>query len=111
NFSRTLDRGYELLARLIADAKEAGTSWVDAEEAFRLHDTYGFPYEMTKELLAEEGLSVDDQGFEALMEQQRSRARSRSGQAPVDDHERVLSFVSAAPPSRFVGYERLAAET
>ncbi len=112
SFGRTLDRGYELLSRLIADAKEAGTSWVDAEDAFRLHDTYGFPYEMTKELLAEEGLSVDDQGFEALMEQQRSRARSRSGQAgPEDDHERVLSFVAAAPPSRFVGYERLAAET
>jgi alanyl-tRNA synthetase len=112
SFSRTLDRGYELLQRLIAEAKQAGTSWVDAEDVFRLHDTYGFPYEMTKELLADEGLAVDDQGFEALMEQQRSRARSRSGVAgPADDHERVLSFASAAPPSRFVGYERLAAET
>jgi alanyl-tRNA synthetase len=112
SFGRTLDRGYELLRRLIEEAKEEGTSWVDAEEAFRLHDTYGFPYEMTKELLAEEGLSVDDQGFEALMEEQRSRARSRSGGAvPADDHERVLAFASAAPPSRFVGYERLATET
>jgi len=112
SFGRTLDRGYELLRRLIEEAKESGTSWVDAEEAFRLHDTYGFPYEMTKELLAEEGLSVDDQGFEALMEQQRSRARSRAGgSVPADDHERVLAFASAAPPSRFVGYERLATET
>ncbi len=50
---------------------------MSADDAFQLHDTYGFPYEMTRELLAEEGLSVDDQGFEALMEQQRERARTR----------------------------------
>ena len=76
NFGRTLDRGSELLGRLIEQAREEGTSWISAEDAFQLHDTYGFPYEMTRELLAEEGLSVDDQGFEALMEEQRERARS-----------------------------------
>ena len=59
-FGRTLDRGTELLARLVAEAKEQGTSWVDAADAFKLHDTYGFPYDLTKELLAEQGLSVDD---------------------------------------------------
>ena len=52
------------------------TSWIDAEDAFRLHDTYGFPYDLTKELLAEQGLAVDDEGFEALMEAQRERARA-----------------------------------
>ena len=49
--------------RLVAEAKDQGTSWVDAEDAFMLHDTYGFPYDLTKELLAEEGLSVDDSGL------------------------------------------------
>ena len=81
SFGRTLDRGSELLARLIDRAKQEGTSWVSADDAFQLHDTYGFPYEMTRELLAEEGLSVDDQGFEALMEEQRERARRGSGAA------------------------------
>jgi alanyl-tRNA synthetase len=111
NFGRTLDRGTELLATLIEDAKRANTSWIDAEDAFRLHDTYGFPYDLTKELLAEEGLSVDDEGFEALMEEQRTRARVGSDRAPEDRHEAVISFVSEAPPTEFVGYERLRAET
>jgi alanyl-tRNA synthetase len=111
SFGRTLDRGTELLNQLIAEAKEANTSWIDAEDAFRLHDTYGFPYDLTRELLAEEGLSVDDEGFEALMEQQRSRARVGSDRGAEDSHEAVISFVNEAPPSDFVGYETLRAET
>jgi len=111
SFSRTLERGTELLGRLVADAEQSGTSWVDAEEAFRLHDTYGFPYDLTKELLAEEGLSVDDAGFEALMEEQRARARMGAATAVPDRHELVLSFISRAPQSRFVGYETLRTET
>ena len=55
SFGRTLERGTELLERLIAEAEEAGTSWIDAADAFKLHDTYGFPYDLTKELLAERG--------------------------------------------------------
>jgi alanyl-tRNA synthetase len=111
SFGRTLDRGTELLERLIAEAKESETSWVDAEEAFKLHDTYGFPYDLTKELLAEEGLSVDDEGFEVLMERQRARARMGSEPEVADHHEAVIAFTSAAPPSDFVGYEALRAET
>jgi alanyl-tRNA synthetase len=110
SFGRTLDRGSELLAKLVADAKEQRTSWIDAEDAFRLHDTFGFPYDLTKELLAEQGLAVDDEGFEALMDAQRERARSGAAEAP-DRHEAVISFVSASPPSDFVGYRELAAQT
>jgi alanyl-tRNA synthetase len=110
-FGRALDRGSELLARLIADAKEQETSWVDAEDAFKLHDTYGFPYDLTKELLAEQGLSVDDSGFEALMEKQRIRARTGAEPDVPDRHEAVLSFASEGPRSRFVGYETLHADT
>jgi alanyl-tRNA synthetase len=111
NFGRTLDRGSELLAQLVAQAREAGTSWIDAADAFRLHDTYGFPYDLTKELLAEDGLAVDDQGFEALMERQRAQARGAAAPEAADRHEAVLEFVRAAPPSQFVGYETLRAET
>ncbi|MGH2954075.1 MAG: alanine--tRNA ligase [Solirubrobacterales bacterium] len=111
SFGRTLDRGTELLARLVDEAKEQGTSWVDAAEAFKLHDTYGFPYDLTRELLAEEGLAVDDEGFEALMERQRERARTGTESAVADRHHAVIAFVSETPPSDFVGYERLRAQT
>ena len=98
-FGRTLDRGTALLAQLVAEAEEQGTSWIDAADAFKLHDTYGFPYDLTKELLAEQGLSVDDAGFEALMEKQRVRARTGAEPAVRDRHQAVISFASAAPPS------------
>ena len=84
-------------AQLVAEAKEQGTSWIDAADAFKLHDTYGFPYDLTKELLAEQGLSVDDAGFEALMEEQRMRARTGAEPEVRDRHQAVISFASAAP--------------
>jgi alanyl-tRNA synthetase len=113
SFGRTLERGTELLERLIAEAGEAGTSWIDAADAFKLHDTYGFPYDLTKELLAEQGLSVDDGGFEELMEEQRQRARvgAATAHGSEDRHEKVIAFASEAPPTRFVGYETLRATT
>ncbi len=113
SFGRTLERGSELLERLVAEAKASETSWIDAAEAFKLHDTYGFPYDLTKELLAERGLAVDDQGFEELMEEQRARARMAGATAhgSEDSHERVMAFAAAAPPTRFVGYETLRATT
>ena len=110
-FGRTLDRGTQLLEQLVAQAKEQETSWIDAAEAFKLHDTYGFPYDLTKELLAQEGLSVDDAGFEALMEKQRIRARTGAEPSVKDRHQAVMSFAQAAPPSTFVGYETLGTET
>jgi len=113
SFGRTLERGTELLERLVAEARESSTSWIDAAEAFKLHDTCGFPYDLTKELLAEQGLSVDDGGFEELMEEQRQRARMGSATAHGSEghHERVLAFAAEAPPTRFVGYETLRAST
>jgi alanyl-tRNA synthetase len=113
SFGRTLDRGTQLLEQLIAEAQESGTSWIDAAEAFKLHDTYGFPYDLTKELLAERGLAVDDGGFEELMEEQRQRARvgAATAHGSEDRHEQVIAFAAEAPPTRFVGYETLRATT
>jgi alanyl-tRNA synthetase len=113
SFGRTLERGTELLQRLVVEAQESGTSWIDAADAFKLHDTYGFPYDLTKELLAERGLSVDDSGFEELMDEQRQRARTGAATAhgSEDHHEAVTAFAAAAPPTRFVGYETLRVQT
>jgi len=113
SFGRTLERGSELLERLIAEAEEAGTSWIDAADAFKLHDTFGFPYDLTKELLAERGLAVDDGGFEELMEEQRQRARvgAATAHGAENRHEKVIAFAAEAPPTHFVGYETLRAAT
>ncbi len=114
SFGRTLERGTELLHRLVADARESETSWIDAADAFKLHDTYGFPYDLTKELLAEEGLAVDDSGFQELMEEQRQRARSggsATAHGSEDSHDEVIAFADGAPPARFVGYETLRVST
>ena len=113
SFGRTLERGMAMLEQLIAEAEGAETSWIEAADAFRLHDTYGFPYDLTKELLAARGLSVDDGGFEELMEEQRQRARvgAATAHGSENTHERVAAFAAGAPPTRFVGYERLQATT
>ena len=112
SFGRTLHRGSELLRRVIDDAKAAGATEVDAEDAFKLHDTYGFPFEVTQELLAEEGLEVSAAGFEKHMTRQRDRARS-SGRSQDGDggREGALEFARSVPPTDFVGFERLSAET
>jgi alanyl-tRNA synthetase len=114
SFGRTLEQGTKLLADLVDRAKSDETSWIDAEDAFKLHDTYGFPYDLTRELLAEQGLSVDDAGFQELMEEQRERARTGTATAhgSEHDHERVISFSRGAGFStRFVGYETTEIET
>jgi alanyl-tRNA synthetase len=113
SFGRTLERGTELLEQLIDAAKQAETSWIDAEDAFKLHDTYGFPYDLTKELLAEQGLSVDDGGFEELMEEQRQRARvgAATAHGSEDRHETIQAFAASAPATDFVGYQTLRTTT
>ena len=113
SFGRTLERGTEMLEQLVESAQAQGTSWIDAADAFRLHDTYGFPFDLTKELLSEQGLAVDDGGFEELMEEQRTRARTGTATAhgSEDRHERVIAFATETAPTRFVGYETLRATT
>ena len=73
-FGRTLAQGMATLRELIERARESGSATVPADDVFRLHDTFGFPFEMTSELLAEEGLAIEGD-FEALMEEQRARGR------------------------------------
>jgi alanyl-tRNA synthetase len=108
-FGRTLANGMELLRGEIERARERGASTVTADTVFRLHDTYGFPREMTSEILAEEGLSVEGD-FDELMDQQRGRGRAHAGGSGGGAHDDALlgelaELVEAAGETRFTGYE------
>ncbi len=112
SFGRTLERGMVLLEQIVERSLADGSAWISADDAFQLHDTYGFPYDLTREIIAQRELQVDDQGFEELMEAQRRRARSgASGGSRGSAHERVLEFAGNGPHSEFVGYEYLRSET
>jgi alanyl-tRNA synthetase len=108
-FGRTLAHGLATLRLFIDQARDARRSTVAAAEVFRLHDTDGFPYEMTKELLAEEGLEIEGD-FESLMEEQRARGRAQAsagGGVTVGAYgDPLLADLAAEGPStRFTGYE------
>ncbi|MDP9400952.1 MAG: alanine--tRNA ligase [Actinomycetota bacterium] len=114
SFGRTLEQGTRLLDEVIARARDAGTG-IPAEDAFRLHDTFGFPFEVTRELALERGLEVDTTGFDLLMEQQRERARGgRAGLAAPGEglRERAVGLARRAEaPTAFTGYETLVQHT
>ncbi len=78
-FDATIDTGLSLLSDVIAKAKAEGKSEVAGEDVFRLYDTYGFPLDLTSEIIVEAGLSVDEEGFRTLMQAQRERARAARG--------------------------------
>ena len=113
-FGRTLEQGLSNLNAQIAQAREAGRERIEAKDAFQLHDTFGFPFDLTKELLAEEGLTVDERAFEELMDAQRARARAAAaGDAQGDSpRSRAQAFVEqTAGISRFTGYETAQQQT
>jgi len=108
-FGRTLEAGSELLDELIAGALAEGTAVVSAEDAFQLHDTHGFPIDLTLELVAEHALGVDEAGFETLMEGQRQRAKGGAGASEGEDAAAAVRLAAArlagtATPTEFVGY-------
>jgi alanyl-tRNA synthetase len=105
-FGRTLAQGMEILREHIAQARADGRSAVPALDVFTLHDTHGFPYEMTSELLAEEDLSIEGD-FEELMEQQRARGRVGSGRAGAVAAADIaeIGSLDGGAPTRFTGYE------
>jgi alanyl-tRNA synthetase len=106
-FNRTLEQGMRMLDDVIARARDAGAEGIGAEQAFLLHDTYGFPFDLTLELAAEQGLGVDAEGFEGLMDEQRTRARSAGRGGLDDERERIRAFADAAGfGTTFTGYER-----
>ncbi len=113
-FGRTLEQGTRLLEELLARAEDVGAEGIAAADAFLLHDTYGFPIDLTRELAAERGLGVDEEGFEGLMGEQRERARAGSarGRTVGAVREQALALAGRAGfATDFVGYETTERET
>ena len=110
-FARTLTQGRRLLGEVIDRSRDAGT--VSGEDAFRLHDTWGFPLDLTLEAAHEAGLAVDAEGFERLMEQQRERSRAGVGGARdgADVAECVATVAREAASTEFVGWDEMAVDT
>ncbi|MGH2893158.1 MAG: alanine--tRNA ligase [Solirubrobacteraceae bacterium] len=114
SFGRTLEQGLKRLDELISRARENDEEGIAASDAFLLHDTYGFPIDLTLEIVAEQGLGVDEEGFEALMEDQRTRARegSRGDRGGDGLREKAAALSGRAGfATEFVGYETTDAET
>jgi len=107
HFGHTLEQGLIVLGELIERARD-GDGAVSGEDAFRLHDTFGFPIELTRELVGEAGLRVDQPGFDTLMSDQRRRSRvgEGGGEQTLAGREQASAFAGAAGfTTRFVGYE------
>lgn len=110
SFLRTLESGTHLFEEAAASVKAAGASTLAGAQAFALHDTYGFPIDLTLEMAAEAGLDVDQEGFNALMAEQRARAKADS-QAKKHGHADLSIYREFVDehPTEFTGYSELAA--
>ena len=103
-FDETIDQGLDILKGYMEDCKAEGKSELSGEQAFKLYDTYGFPIDLTKEILAENSLNVDEAGFKKLMDDQRNRARSARGDMEDAAWEEDI-FAVIEGNTEFDGYE------
>jgi len=108
-FHETLSDGLAILAELCHKARAAGSSEISGPDAFKLYDTYGFPFDLTEDYAAEQGMTVDRAGFDAAMEEQRDRARSARQET---DSMKVQGgpLAEFTDKSEFVGYDSLVSE-
>lgn len=107
-FSITIDQGLHILAEMKQDMKDQGVTTLSGENAFKLYDTYGFPIDLTEEILEEEGLSIDKEGFKVAMEEQRVKARgARKTTNYMGADATVYEELDPAMTTQFVGYDRL----
>lgn len=100
-FAKTLDRGYKMLDEFIAAKKD-----IDGESAFKLYDTYGFPFELTKEIAEEQGLKVDEDGFKTAMQEQKDRAKAATAKISVTGDIKYAKLEDEVGSTEFVGYEK-----
>jgi alanyl-tRNA synthetase len=111
HFSHTLDKGITMLTSDIADAKRGGATRLSGGTAFKLHDTYGFPLELTLEIAREEGFDVDTDEFASLMREQQERARSGRKAAGASSEQALREILAERGPTKFLGYDRTESES
>ncbi len=99
-FAKTLDRGYKLLDEFISAKKD-----IDGENAFKLYDTFGFPFELTKEIAEENGLKVDEEGFKVAMQEQKDRAKAATQKISVTGDIKYAKIEEKVGSTEFVGYD------
>lgn len=98
-FAKTLDRGYKMLEEFISEEKD-----IDGESAFKLYDTYGFPFELTKEIAEENGLGIDENGFKKAMQEQKDRAKAAAEKISVTGDMKYAKVENEVGSTEFVGY-------
>ena len=107
-FNKTIDQGLAILNTMMDETKAAGRTVLSGENTFKLYDTYGFPVDLTSEILAENGFTYDEAGFKACMEEQRQKARSaRKVTNYMGADATVYEEIDLSITSEFVGYDRL----
>lgn len=111
-FNKTLDQGLSKLEDLENELKNSGKKILDGEDAFRLYDTFGFPVDLTKEILEEKGFEVDEDGFAACMKKQKETARkARKVSNYMGADATVYDDIDASITSKFIGYDKLICES
>lgn len=109
-FLETLERGSRLLDEVVATLQASGKTCIPGNEVFKLYDTYGFPLELTEEMAHEQGLTVDREGFEAAMAEQREKARAAQGDKILVADQVYAEILTESGPTRFLGYDTLEGE-
>ena len=105
-FNKTIDQGLAILADMEAKLAESGNKTLAGADVFKLYDTYGFPVDLTKEILDEKGYAIDEAGFKACMEEQRTKARTaRKTTNYMGADATVYDEIDPAITTKFVGYE------
>ena len=106
SFYKTIDKGMELLKADIAEMKKEGQTVMSGEKSFRLYDTYGFPIDLTKEILEEEGFGLDENAFAEEMKQQKQRARAARGESTfMGADENIYNQLDVNMETIFAGYD------
>ena len=107
-FNKTIDQGLHILGEMEAAMEQEGRKELSGEDAFKLYDTYGFPVDLTKEILEEKGYTIDEKGFQEAMDEQRKKAReARAVTNYMGADATVYDEIDAAVTTEFVGYENL----
>ena len=104
-FNETIDAGMNILANYIGELEDSNETVLKGEKAFKLYDTYGFPIELTEEILEEKGMTVDKEAFALEMNNQRERARSARGESSyMGTDESPINKIDPSINTKFVGY-------